>query len=125
MSSAKKWGESRREGIRRNRTFSTREESAAGTGRPTTRGRFSESWKRLSSRGGSTKRGPLNSQQPPHLKVSVGLAVPDGDVPVPRPMGTGDILMQGHVLLPPSHSPQPGAEYCWVRRGLKPFSSRP
>uniref|UniRef100_A0A3P8X866 Transient receptor potential cation channel, subfamily M, member 3 n=1 Tax=Esox lucius TaxID=8010 RepID=A0A3P8X866_ESOLU len=68
MSSTKKWGESRRDGIRRNQTFSTRDESSAGTGRPTTRGRFSESWKRLSSRGGSTKRGPLNSQQPPAQK---------------------------------------------------------
>jgi hypothetical protein len=42
-----------------------REESSEGLGHPTTRGRFSESWKRLSSRGGSTKRSALNSQQPP------------------------------------------------------------
>uniref|UniRef100_A0A665X6T3 Transient receptor potential cation channel, subfamily M, member 3 n=1 Tax=Echeneis naucrates TaxID=173247 RepID=A0A665X6T3_ECHNA len=51
------------------RPFSTRDDSSvasgtSGPGRPTTRGRFSESWKRLSSRGGSTKRGVLNSQQP-------------------------------------------------------------
>ena len=37
-----------------------------GGGRPVgPRGRFSESWKRISSRGGSTKRGALNAQQPP------------------------------------------------------------
>ncbi|XP_067087014.1 LOW QUALITY PROTEIN: transient receptor potential cation channel subfamily M member 3-like [Osmerus mordax] len=68
MSSKKKWGD-RREG-RRERSCSGREEgsAAAGPGRPTTRGRFSESWKRISSRGGSTKRGALNSQQPPGQK---------------------------------------------------------
>ncbi|KAK9522593.1 hypothetical protein VZT92_019045 [Zoarces viviparus] len=68
MASKKKWSE-RRE-LRRDRPFSTRDDSSvasgtSGPGRPTTRGRFSESWKRLSSRGGSTKRGVLNSQQPP------------------------------------------------------------
>ncbi|XP_013868000.1 transient receptor potential cation channel subfamily M member 3 isoform X3 [Austrofundulus limnaeus] len=71
MSSKKKWAE-RRE-LRRDRAFSTRDDAsvasgASGPGRPTTRGRFSESWKRLSSRGGSTKRGALNSQQPPAQK---------------------------------------------------------
>nr|XP_043881386.1 transient receptor potential cation channel subfamily M member 3 isoform X5 [Solea senegalensis] len=71
MASKKKWAE-RRE-LRRERTFSTRDDpsaapGASGPGRPTTRGRFSESWKRLSSRGGSTKRGALNSQQPPAQK---------------------------------------------------------
>ncbi|XP_070992031.1 LOW QUALITY PROTEIN: transient receptor potential cation channel subfamily M member 3 [Oncorhynchus clarkii lewisi] len=68
MASKKKLGDIRREGIRRDRACSTREESSEGPGRPTTRGRFSESWKRLSSRGGSTKRGALNSQQPPAQK---------------------------------------------------------
>lgn len=68
MASKKKWAD-RRE-LRRDRAFSTRDDSsvasgASGPGRPTTRGRFSESWKRLSSRGGSTKKGALNSQQPP------------------------------------------------------------
>ncbi|KAK5932918.1 hypothetical protein CgunFtcFv8_004587 [Champsocephalus gunnari] len=68
MASKKKWSE-RRE-LRRDRPFSTRDDSSvasgtSGPGRPTTRGRFSESWKRISSRGGSTKRGALNSQQPP------------------------------------------------------------
>uniref|UniRef100_A0A3Q3IXP2 Transient receptor potential cation channel, subfamily M, member 3 n=1 Tax=Monopterus albus TaxID=43700 RepID=A0A3Q3IXP2_MONAL len=67
MASKKKWAE-RRE-LRRERPFSTRDDSSvasgtSGPGRPTTRGRFSESWKRLSSRGGSTKRGGLNSQPP-------------------------------------------------------------
>uniref|UniRef100_A0A3P8P2C8 Transient receptor potential cation channel, subfamily M, member 3 n=1 Tax=Astatotilapia calliptera TaxID=8154 RepID=A0A3P8P2C8_ASTCA len=71
MASKKKWAE-RRE-LRRERPFSTRDDSSvasgtSGPGRPTTRGRFSESWKRLSSRGGSTKRGVLNSQQPPAQK---------------------------------------------------------
>ncbi|XP_029016494.1 transient receptor potential cation channel subfamily M member 3 isoform X12 [Betta splendens] len=71
MASKKKWAE-RRE-LRRERPFSTRDDSSvasgtSGPGRPTTRGRFSESWKRLSSRGGSTKRGALNSQQPPAQK---------------------------------------------------------
>ncbi|XP_047448938.1 transient receptor potential cation channel subfamily M member 3 isoform X9 [Mugil cephalus] len=71
MASKKKWAE-RRE-LRRDRPFSTRDDSSvasgtSGPGRPTTRGRFSESWKRLSSRGGSTKRGALNSQQPPAQK---------------------------------------------------------
>ncbi|KAL1274106.1 hypothetical protein QQF64_026920 [Cirrhinus molitorella] len=46
----RKW-EGRREGFK---VSSTREE-AQGPGRPSTRGRFSESWKRLSSRQGSTK----------------------------------------------------------------------
>uniref|UniRef100_A0A672RIC3 Transient receptor potential cation channel subfamily M member 3 n=1 Tax=Sinocyclocheilus grahami TaxID=75366 RepID=A0A672RIC3_SINGR len=50
--------EGRREGFKVN---STREE-AQGPGRPSTRGRFSESWKRLSSRKGSTKRSGLASQ---------------------------------------------------------------
>uniref|UniRef100_A0A8C8H6E9 Transient receptor potential cation channel subfamily M member 3 n=1 Tax=Oncorhynchus tshawytscha TaxID=74940 RepID=A0A8C8H6E9_ONCTS len=68
MASKKKLGDIRREGICRDRACSTREESSEGPGRPTTRGRFSESWKRLSSRGGSTKRGALNSQQPPAQK---------------------------------------------------------
>eukprot|EP00063_Salmo_salar_P041279 XP_014016114.1 PREDICTED: transient receptor potential cation channel subfamily M member 3-like isoform X9 [Salmo salar] len=68
MASKKKLGDIRREGIRKDRACSTREESSEGPGRPTTRGRFSESWKRLSSRGGSTKRGALNSQQPPAQK---------------------------------------------------------
>ncbi|XP_050964852.1 transient receptor potential cation channel subfamily M member 3 isoform X1 [Labeo rohita] len=54
----RKW-EGRREGFKVN---STREE-AQGPGRPSTRGRFSESWKRLSSRQGSTKRSGLASQQ--------------------------------------------------------------
>ncbi|XP_034025898.1 transient receptor potential cation channel subfamily M member 3 isoform X1 [Thalassophryne amazonica] len=67
MASKKKWAE-RRE-LRRERPFSTRDDSSAasgtsGPGRATTKGRFSESWKRISSRGGSTKRGVLNSQQP-------------------------------------------------------------
>ncbi|XP_061881443.1 transient receptor potential cation channel subfamily M member 3 isoform X2 [Entelurus aequoreus] len=67
MASKKKWAE-RRE-LRREQTCSTRDDAsvasgASGPGRPTTRGRFSESWKRLSSRGGSTKRGALGSQQP-------------------------------------------------------------
>uniref|UniRef100_A0A8C7ZWP8 Transient receptor potential cation channel, subfamily M, member 3 n=2 Tax=Oryzias sinensis TaxID=183150 RepID=A0A8C7ZWP8_9TELE len=71
MASKKKWAD-RRE-LRRDRAFSTRDDSsvasgASGPGRSTTRGRFSESWKRLSSRGGSTKRGALNSQQPPAQK---------------------------------------------------------
>ncbi|KAM9394290.1 transient receptor potential cation channel subfamily M member 3 isoform 3-T3 [Pholidichthys leucotaenia] len=71
MASKKKWAE-RRE-IRRERPFSTRDDPSvasgtSGPGRSTTRGRFSESWKRLSSRGGSTKRGVLNSQQPPAQK---------------------------------------------------------
>ncbi|XP_060927241.1 transient receptor potential cation channel subfamily M member 3 isoform X1 [Limanda limanda] len=71
MASKKKWSE-RRE-LQRERPFSTRDDSSvasgtSGPGRPTTRGRFSESWKRLSSRGGSTKRGVLNSQQPPAQK---------------------------------------------------------
>uniref|UniRef100_A0A3B4YXS8 Transient receptor potential cation channel subfamily M member 3 n=1 Tax=Seriola lalandi dorsalis TaxID=1841481 RepID=A0A3B4YXS8_SERLL len=71
MASKKKWAE-RRE-LRRERPFSTHDDSSvasgtSGPGRPTTRGRFSESWKRLSSRGGSTKRGVLNSQQPPAQK---------------------------------------------------------
>ncbi|XP_028314182.1 transient receptor potential cation channel subfamily M member 3 isoform X8 [Gouania willdenowi] len=66
MASKKKWAE-RRE-LKRERPFSTRDDSSvasgtSGPGRSTTRGRFSESWKRLSSRGGSTKRGGLNSQQ--------------------------------------------------------------
>ncbi|KAJ3603922.1 hypothetical protein NHX12_028663 [Muraenolepis orangiensis] len=68
MTSKKKWAE-RRE-THRDRAFSSRDDSSAtsgasGSGRPTARGRFSESWKRLSSRAGSTKRGALNSQQPP------------------------------------------------------------
>uniref|UniRef100_M3ZGR9 Transient receptor potential cation channel subfamily M member 3 n=1 Tax=Xiphophorus maculatus TaxID=8083 RepID=M3ZGR9_XIPMA len=63
----------RRRELRRERAFSTRDDlsvasGASGPGRPTARGRFSESWKRLSSRGGSTKRGALNSQQPPAQK---------------------------------------------------------
>ncbi|XP_078808970.1 transient receptor potential cation channel subfamily M member 3 isoform X14 [Oryzias latipes] len=71
MASKKKWAD-RRE-LRRDRAFSTRDDSSvasgtSGPGRSTTRGRFSESWKRLSSRGGSTKRGALNSQQPPAQK---------------------------------------------------------
>ncbi|XP_034451042.1 transient receptor potential cation channel subfamily M member 3 isoform X18 [Hippoglossus hippoglossus] len=66
MASKKKWSE-RRE-LQRERPFSTRDDSSvasgtSGPGRPTTRGRFSESWKRLSS-----KRGVLNSQQPPAQK---------------------------------------------------------
>ncbi|KAM6965098.1 transient receptor potential cation channel subfamily M member 3 isoform 3-T3 [Aplochiton taeniatus] len=75
MSSKKKWDD-RREGcreLRRERAFSVRDDAsvtsgASGTGRPNSRGRLSESWKRLSSRGGSTKRGALNSQQPPAQK---------------------------------------------------------
>lgn len=68
MASKKKWAEQRE--LRRERQFSTRDDASvasgtSGPGRSTTRGRFSESWKRLSSRGGSTKRGALNSQQPP------------------------------------------------------------
>ncbi|XP_030214469.1 transient receptor potential cation channel subfamily M member 3 isoform X1 [Gadus morhua] len=71
MTSKRKWSE-RRE-THRDRAFSSRDDSSAtsggsGTGRPSARGRFSESWKRLSSRGGSTKRGALNSQQPPAQK---------------------------------------------------------
>lgn len=54
----RKW-EGRREGFRVN---TTREE-AQGPGRSTSRGRFSESWKRLSSRQGSTKRSGLAAQQ--------------------------------------------------------------
>ncbi|XP_051981743.1 transient receptor potential cation channel subfamily M member 3-like isoform X4 [Xyrauchen texanus] len=53
----RKW-EGRREGFKVN---STREE-VQGPGRPSTRGRFSESWKRLSSRQGSTKRSGLAAQ---------------------------------------------------------------
>ncbi|KAM9810431.1 transient receptor potential cation channel subfamily M member 3 isoform 2-T2 [Neosynchiropus ocellatus] len=71
MASKKKWSE-RRE-LRRDRPLSTRDDTSvasgtSGPGRSTTRGRFSESWKRLSSRGGSTKRGGLNSQQIPAQK---------------------------------------------------------
>ncbi|XP_054628837.1 transient receptor potential cation channel subfamily M member 3 isoform X10 [Dunckerocampus dactyliophorus] len=67
MASKKKWAERREQ--HREQPFSTRDDAsvasgASGPGRPTTRGRFSESWKRLSSRGGSTKRGTLGSQQP-------------------------------------------------------------
>nr|XP_057928023.1 transient receptor potential cation channel subfamily M member 3 isoform X9 [Doryrhamphus excisus] len=67
MASKKKWAERKEQ--RREQPFSTRDDAsvasgASGPGRPTTRGRFSESWKRLSSRGGSTKRGALGSQQP-------------------------------------------------------------
>ncbi|KAM7416540.1 hypothetical protein PAMA_018547 [Pampus argenteus] len=84
MASKKKWAE-RRE-LRRERAFSTRDDSSvasgtSGPGRPTTRGRFSESWKRLSSRGGSTKRGVLNSQQPPMeecTRLSRGLPASSG-----------------------------------------------
>ncbi|CAM4543242.1 unnamed protein product [Leuciscus chuanchicus] len=54
----RKW-EGRREGFK----VSTTREEAQGPGRPSTRGRFSESWKRLSSRQGSTKRSGLASQQ--------------------------------------------------------------
>ncbi|XP_059404367.1 transient receptor potential cation channel subfamily M member 3-like isoform X5 [Carassius carassius] len=54
----RKW-EERREGFKVNST----KEEAQGPGRPSTRGRFSESWKRLSSRKGSTKRSGLASQQ--------------------------------------------------------------
>ncbi|MCJ8746696.1 hypothetical protein PDJAM_G00144700 [Pangasius djambal] len=54
----RKW-EGRREGFR----VSTTREEAQGPGRPTSRGRFSESWKRLSSRQGSTKRSGLAAQQ--------------------------------------------------------------
>lgn len=54
----RKW-DGRREGFRVN---TTREE-AQGPSRPTSRGRFSESWKRLSSRQGSTKRSGLAAQQ--------------------------------------------------------------
>ncbi|XP_030647048.1 transient receptor potential cation channel subfamily M member 3 isoform X2 [Chanos chanos] len=54
----RKWSQ-RREGIR---ASSTREEPQ-GPSRPTSRGRFSESWKRLSSRQGSTKRSGLAAQQ--------------------------------------------------------------
>ncbi|GAA6109843.1 transient receptor potential cation channel subfamily M member 3 isoform X1 [Tachysurus ichikawai] len=54
----RKW-DGRREGFRVN---TTREETQ-GPGRPTSRGRFSESWKRLSSRQGSTKRSGLAAQQ--------------------------------------------------------------
>ncbi|XP_072521097.1 transient receptor potential cation channel subfamily M member 3 isoform X1 [Salminus brasiliensis] len=54
----RKW-EGRREAFR---ASSSREE-AQGPGRPTSRGRFSESWRRLSSRQGSTKRSGLASQQ--------------------------------------------------------------
>ncbi|XP_052448981.1 transient receptor potential cation channel subfamily M member 3 isoform X1 [Carassius gibelio] len=54
----RKW-EERREGFNVNST----KEEAQGPGRPSTRGRFSESWKRLSSRKGSTKRSGLASQQ--------------------------------------------------------------
>ncbi|XP_053336570.1 transient receptor potential cation channel subfamily M member 3 isoform X6 [Clarias gariepinus] len=54
----RKW-EGRREGFRVN---TTREE-VQGAGRPTSRGRFSESWKRLSSRQGSTKKSGLAAQQ--------------------------------------------------------------
>ncbi len=53
----KRMWEGRREGFKVNSTM----EESQGPGRPSTRGRFSESWKRLSSRHGSTKR--LASQQ--------------------------------------------------------------
>ncbi|XP_019741191.1 transient receptor potential cation channel subfamily M member 3 isoform X13 [Hippocampus comes] len=71
MASKKKWAE--RRDTRKDQAFSTRDDAsvasgASGPGRPTARGRFSESWKRLSSRGGSTKRGALGSQQPPAQK---------------------------------------------------------
>ncbi|KAG7318573.1 hypothetical protein KOW79_018328 [Hemibagrus wyckioides] len=62
----RKW-EGRREGFRVN---TTREETQ-GPGRPTSRGRFSESWKRLSSRQGSTKRSGLAAQQ---AAVRTGMA---------------------------------------------------
>uniref|UniRef100_A0A8C2IMB3 Transient receptor potential cation channel, subfamily M, member 3 n=1 Tax=Cyprinus carpio TaxID=7962 RepID=A0A8C2IMB3_CYPCA len=51
------------QGRKRRGTFNTTKEEAQGPGRPSTRGRFSESWKRLSSRKGSTKRSGLASQQ--------------------------------------------------------------
>ncbi|XP_028852669.1 transient receptor potential cation channel subfamily M member 3 isoform X17 [Denticeps clupeoides] len=54
----RKWAE-RREGVR---SCSTREDSQ-NLGRRTSRGRFSESWRRLSSRQGSTKKSGLGSQQ--------------------------------------------------------------
>ncbi|XP_057688849.1 transient receptor potential cation channel subfamily M member 3 isoform X15 [Corythoichthys intestinalis] len=65
MSSKKKWAE--RRDTRKEQTFATRDDASVASGasgRPTSRGRFSESWRRLSSRGGSTKRGALGSQQP-------------------------------------------------------------
>lgn len=55
----KRMWEGRREGFKVNSTM----EESQGPGRPSTRGRFSESWKRLSSRHGSTKRSGLASQQ--------------------------------------------------------------
>lgn len=54
----RKWGD-RREAVR---AVSTRDDPQ-NPGRRTSRGRFSESWKRLSSRQGSTKRSGLGSQQ--------------------------------------------------------------
>ncbi|XP_077456417.1 transient receptor potential cation channel subfamily M member 3 isoform X3 [Stigmatopora argus] len=69
MSSKKKWAE--RRDTRKEQTFATRDDASVASGasgRLTSRGRFSESWRRLSSRGGSTKRGPLGSQQPPAQK---------------------------------------------------------
>lgn len=54
----RKWGD-RREAVR---ACSTRDDPQ-NPGRRTSRGRFSESWKRLSSRQGSTRRSGLGSQQ--------------------------------------------------------------
>ncbi|KAG1958378.1 hypothetical protein F2P79_006621 [Pimephales promelas] len=77
----RKW-EGRREGFK----VSTTKEEAQGPGRPSTRGRFSESWKRLSSRHGSTKRSGLASQQAVRLVFDggslgpMGLMAPDGRV---------------------------------------------
>lgn len=69
----RKWGD-RREAIR---ACSTRDDPQ-NPGRRTSRGRFSESWKRLSSRQGSTKRSGLGSlqqqvrpRQPANQRVSV------------------------------------------------------
>ncbi|KAG5281164.1 hypothetical protein AALO_G00068110 [Alosa alosa] len=67
----RKWGD-RREAIR---ACSTRDEPQ-NSGRRTSRGRFSESWKRLSSRQGSTKRSGLGSlQQQVRPRRQPGLAV--------------------------------------------------
>ncbi|KAG7481207.1 hypothetical protein MATL_G00064410 [Megalops atlanticus] len=67
----KTWSE-RREVVR---GCSTRDDPP-GPGRGTSRGRFSESWKRLSSRQGSTKRSGLGSQQPPSVCAKVQNTVP-------------------------------------------------
>lgn len=52
---------------------SDKEELGRRRSRSASRGRFAESWKRLSSRQGSTKRSGLASQQPPVSRGCLGL----------------------------------------------------